>query len=912
MSGISNQIGHVAPQTAPLGKQFGDAPLGRVGGHQLSATNPGNPRVMQPTTGDKVKAFFERALNAMTPKSVRVDAKIQEATKALSRHVGDALGGLAAKPASPETTAATKNALIKLTADSVELTKRGVPFDQALGSRIGVHLSQLGADELAAIVQATRGKGGEALLNELVAEGHQEAVAAFGKIANDAVRYAEDLLTAKTEGQVDNILQKSLEKVDTPAVFGGKNAFVDEFSKAEGPGANLANELVNKFGATMTPAERSGYGQGAVKDGLARMQPQDLAKLLTRVPTEDLASLAKATSKTGKDLSAVDTAIQNEVAARTNRLSNDLDHAMHDTHEATSFGKAADNIIKGGEVVAALAKHAAQHGTPTASQLGTDSLAILKLDIADAFGKADIRDDLAQLEPQQLVRLSKALASLGMDNAKALVDTEISQRKSVADGEFQHAANAFGAAIMQGNTSDVVGALKHLNNEIESLALKHQELGAKVADLGDRKDFLANAMQKAIDSLPDMTRQAIKGYVSLPETQQMIFGFMEMGAQMQVTSPQVGRMLSNVGEKLDMIATAVGAPLPPLDENMTLAERLNTDARVALKSNFDVIMDGDTMPFAKGTTPVDAQFTERTKTAFDERKESKPSTLNPAVDASFGIDVSRATFAVMGKTLAKDLDQALVVLQEFASSPEELMAITGVMNQTSSIALANGLFRNLSGESAFAFEDGTQFKPQSGGDGRTLLSYDLHRNQDGEPVVTVNIEYVDLKAVQGVPSGDRIPVNGGSVGASMTVTLHADGTSDIAAVKTKVSISEFGRMLRDPALISTRDAFEADVTTRQLSGENIRFWKEVEVFRENPSAQKAADLMAKYVGDSAPEQINIDGLLVQQLQLVLAKVQSGTASEQELQSMFDPPQAVIENVMTMDSYPKFLKQQGTT
>jgi hypothetical protein len=917
MSGIPGNLGHITPHTATLGTQFGDAPLGRVGDHQLSATNPGNPRAMAPTTGDKVKAFFERALNALTPKSVRADSKLQEATKALSRHLGDALGGLSGKK-TPENMAATKTALIKLTADAAEMVKRGVPFDQALSSRIGVHLSQLGADELSAIVQGARGKDGVALLGELSAEGHQEAVTAFGKIVTEATRLAEAKFTQAAANKVDTILQKALNEVDTPLRTGGGNRFLDVYAEAEGPGLKLSDQLRNELGATLTGADAASYQLGMAKDGMARMQPNDLAKLLTRVPTQDLANLLQAQSKTGADVSGVDVAIRREVALRTDRLASEVGVGMHEVHEEyangssgapQSMSKVAEGIIKGGEAVAALAKHAAAHGTGTADQVANESLNFLKMAIKDGFSQRDINAQLSDLAPQQLVRLSKALDSLGMSAEKAFVDLEITNRKEEADAKFQLAANAFGAAVMGGTPSDIVGALKHLNDEIETLALDHQKLGAKVADLGDRKDFIAKATDIAVGSLPDLTQSAIKSYVSLPETQQMVFAFMQMGAEIQVTSPQIGRALTNVGEKLDMIAASVKAPLPALEGDKTASERLDANARAVLKSQFGIFLDGE-HPVAEGKGVSPANQT-RTETAFAERLASQPSPLNKAVDASFAIDVPRMQISILGKPIGNTLTGAVIAMQNFASSPQELMAITGVVNQTSAIPLANGLFRNLSGESAFSFADGTQFKPLSGGDGRSTMSFDVWRNEQGEPVVRVNVTYDEMTAVQRVPDGARIPLPGGTVTMSMDVTIRADGTSEITSKPvTSMHISEFGRMLRDPSLAHEKTAFENDLK-RQFSEENLGFWDSVQSHKANPSVSSARALMGQFIGDSAQSQINIDGNTAQDLANTMSKIQNGTATPDDIKNMFDTAQQKIEHLMENDSYPKFLKTKAS-
>lgn len=292
-------------QAAALRADYGQNPLGRLGGRAVAVGNPGAGRAAAAAAPRvAVGGFFERVANALTPASSRADSKFRVGAKDFSEKAGALLGSLFQAGNAEGTPAAMLSALVELRGLAAPMTSRGASYEQVLGTRLEANLSQLSEADLATLAKN---------LNS----GQMVAVRmAAAQRGDNAVIEDLALLQSKVRGEVaaraNGVVQGRVMPALAKAVEAARAVPFDatKFLTAYGAAGSPAKAVVNLYNGSdlilggmpegIARNRATGpYSAGVIKDAMAQLPLADRQAVLRALPPADLAELAKGISPTG-------------------------------------------------------------------------------------------------------------------------------------------------------------------------------------------------------------------------------------------------------------------------------------------------------------------------------------------------------------------------------------------------------------------------------------------------------------------------------------------------------------------------------------------------------------------------------------------------------------------------------------
>lgn len=278
-----------------LNRDFGDKPLGKLGGRTVETQDAPNARtgggVNQSQTSG-FKRLLDRVIDAVTPHSVRSEDKFRRGLEQTSRTTGNILGALANGD-----TSALRKGMGSLRSDATPVTSRGKSFDDVLTARLDVHINKLSTTEL---VKVAKG----ALQNVALP---QDQAADLQKIASHVTTAARERLVegavADTKSSILNALATEKKPPASPTANTGYTS-----GAAEVHGNAIASSGLWPTGTLSDPKA------GLVKAALAELQPDQRQAFLARMSHDELQALRANTDDFGRGALMGDVNFDIEVA----------------------------------------------------------------------------------------------------------------------------------------------------------------------------------------------------------------------------------------------------------------------------------------------------------------------------------------------------------------------------------------------------------------------------------------------------------------------------------------------------------------------------------------------------------------------------------------------------------------------
>jgi hypothetical protein len=790
-----NEVGGKLFHNVALDHDF-SAGRGRLGERSVQTAAPQAPRTQASGTasiGDRLQALATRALNALTPQSVRVESKVFEALKATSAQVGDLLGALSRGPGKQVDGLMAQRIIDGLPQTAAPLTTRGEQLDTVLSAQVGTHLRNMSTPDLLALRDGLT-------LAEPFALGYE-----VGQ------RSLPTLVREQLDGELSQRLFDSASIAMKPALERAINAVSEEAAK---PGL-VASRFAELEGVAFTVLTAHGESPTEekklvlIKQTLdALMEADELAKIEDESRPEDFLTIQFGQLvKFLPDKVLVKLRIESDPrpdapdrTENTKRIAEGQLGLRQDEREA-AFMQAADALQRfpatpegGGslrnlrDVTQALAA-AAQN----LSQLrAMDSLKFPEAvgDAATALNAhlervlSPERMPLPELTNSQLNDLSNALKMLGVERSSEHIAAEVTRRQEQANTIFANAVIDLVDASVHG-TRDLLLSLQSFAIASSQATTLHQQLGMGMDGADSIMQFRADQTLAALRSLDQSTLMSTFAALSAPGVKALESALLDVGEVLvsELDDPNGRapydaalslRSLSSFVKEVLVDTHQLSLPALPDDQSYGWDDLSDLDKQ-AIADVMSIQKDSGGVPIVNaGLADADMQssFQSNIRAMADQPSAQQLTQAVLADGTSTGVsdafwkDLPRANYSIVGDAGPSPIYQkpqgtgtgteaagmaAVEQLRDLVGGNDALlMKVSEFSNQNSLAGLAMGLIS----AHQLRLEDGrtgTLIPPASGD---TNVSYTL--SSDGAGGVNVDIKW-SLGQLQ------RLQLNDGSL-----------------------------------------------------------------------------------------------------------------------------------------------------
>ena len=576
--------------------------VGQLNGHALSIGQNPLPRAGgQQGVGASIQRFFSRMLNLLTPNSVRAESKVQIAHHDFSQKLGDGLGELTRQPPRIDRFMATLNAL----RDEAEpITHRGGDYREILQSHLAQHLREMPADQLQALAKTLKSREfAEARATAMNGPSLQERqlvanLSDLGLVAEPVdldgayARRTEDLSALETmvldeqvsrlqsqelpevAQQLDQTLQDALDQTPREAEHPGTIAQV--FSRAKDLVGNMTDRLVALD--VIDWSNRDTARLGLVKEGLARMEPENLTRLLQHIASSDLQALANGRSPFGTDTGSVDQAVKEEITARNNRL-----HQSFRQQVLALTGAFQDSLKETPSLLVkrladldmtrqAVLEHADRFDLATNLEAMNEEVT----KYLNTLKPGDIALD--QLTPRELRNLSQMLTARGVTQLDQALANEVSRRKETASLGHQAIVGDILQAVKDQNYGALIQHLARWTEQVDATLELYNQFGAGIDDERQIQEFRMELLGKALSKLDTESATILVKAFQAEGMDVFSASLTRLGNSLMESDPEAGKRVLNramgfnalfagLERRLETLGQPIPQPLraPPTD-----------------------------------------------------------------------------------------------------------------------------------------------------------------------------------------------------------------------------------------------------------------------------------------------------------------------------------------------------------
>jgi hypothetical protein len=524
-----------------LNHDFQKTAVGSLGGRTVQQGTAQAPRRdNSPGFFKSIKILASRALNAVTPNSVRASSRVREALREADGAMGRIFQAIAESPSATSNPAQLAAMLEGLASVAAPVTSRGATLDQVVAGRAMAALPHMSAAERESLVRgilhleqgALQGNASLALLRKSMeqcaaAEGAGAVKSALEKVIAGVAQEArnegrtqfafnelydtarESLRKAGMGPEANN---KSLQRAMILSVLDGMVEGKVDTPEAE-PIAQMFNALTSKELHALAHESRA----------LGFVQRSDIGTMLTRSIEERAQQLQ----------SAVQTGMQT-LMSRGFPVEDDPQGALHDP---VGYAK---TVASTGRAWVDLRDHAQRHQMAIPAHLQA-ALPQVQAHLGLYLTPDRLNMALPELSAARLESMRKGLAGLEVTAGQAEFAAHAAERRTVALDAY---ANAVAPALSALHSDDVPGMLRALEaaQPLGDAALRvHMSLGRKIDGQDDTMAFREDLTSHAIASLDVRTLRHLAERLTSPQGQAL---WEELGVRAMpfITDLQVGQV----------------------------------------------------------------------------------------------------------------------------------------------------------------------------------------------------------------------------------------------------------------------------------------------------------------------------------------------------------------------------------
>ena len=897
-----NQIDAARLQAAYLRRDFGDGVPGSLNGRSVEVRDGAQVRASGRGLGlAKIGSLLGRVLNALTPAGVRAESKYRLGVQDFSVALGRLMGDLRNQNGTVNNPQQLARQLVDLLGKAEPVTSRGTSFPELLQARIDLHVEKLGIDDLIALHRSLQT---DAVADAVKSLGTDKEKGEAGLVVGMLDRTVVDRIRSLAAEQARQSMTPSLQQALLEATVENNLRVFEELARnAEGAYAKLIS------GGLLPQSDeaKAKFTFGIVKECLAGLSEADVGRLLQAVSSQDLKALTAGNSS--PTTAGVDQAIAREVNERTARLQNAFEQGVArlvgdgGPNPRTDIKAFARKLAEMAKTLTLLRQHADTYGQPIDSK------------VDEALGRLLTRLDqvpssrlpLDKLDRQELDALHKAFDRLGIsetDQTAKAVREEMERRIAAAQNKVNTATADLAQALQAKDHDATLRALRRLAeaaNDKQALvgALGQQKFGR--ADADDYLNFTAEAVGEALRKLSADQLKALWDALNRPEMKALeisladaVFYTVRQDIYDDLSKVVNGALHYLNGVKAmaqhilvqvhNVSVEAQGGKYGPKDLPAELRQGIRNvfSLDIPPEGRIRVLSDNSNMVLNKAIAYGIAQ-----PPSEDELRPAEiGGTQLREVVHQFKADLERTgpgqiyEFASGGNVqssnnVAKDqmLDWAVNELRTLTGGNEVQMRIASLCASQRSLApLMAELTKSTSplrlpnGNLAFPAVDQKY----------VTTKYQISRDQtSGDVVIKVNYSVNGAPALYDANTGARYPVDPATsrINFSYEIAVAPDGT---ARLRGPVS---FDYNLEDEPPTHYDDAdwigtkiseavqrYDAPFwgnlhrfAQKSLFGENTAFIIELQAFKQNPSLEKAQQLVDRFIREGAPEELNIDG-----------------------------------------------------
>jgi len=778
---------HVGFHT-PIGQDFVQAPLGRLGGLNVQQLQAHPPRTGLSAVFHGIGSLASRALNAITPNGVRAEQKFRADLKEASARMGDLLGELSRNPQDVD---AIDRAMQRMDSAAEAVTTRsGVARDQLMRERILVHVGNMTPPQRA---QLHAGLTAAAVPFGTIFE-HDDALSPTARVTQtSSLTFIRDTMIERLLAPMQDSLNRALavgERGHVAAAAGNaaglaaaRNDATDALEAMESAARNTlrADGLPDQQIDRMARSLASLALESRIAESRQSAIPTE--RLLTILPDETLLRMKQDNLEgmppvCGKETERIAGLCDSAISSRCDRLERAAidglrtlalmtqEHAGKLTSEAPGRGNQLpdgsspeslallNQLAKTGSALADFRAYNARFDLRVSEKMQKQLNDLQDAPLRDLRDNMPLRHDIAGALGRASDETLSALAKSNVDMPPDVldgIDAEFARREAAAAGAYRqtltqglnqladgHIADALRTFASAQTRGDEAFVLRQRGDEAVRLHQSHapHEFGADEI-MSFRGDGL---MRQAIEELPPGRLQQIAGQLTAPAMSGLIDEMSTAGTDLLVHSADpgnfdpLGRAMFDRATDLALLKEMAVATLSTRDlPALPALEQPNTRELMSDVFGFgrkELSPEGSTRFTTEVLTPLSAdELTPNPPTAL----QGTAPNLMDQVPGIFIRDLNRATHLIDGEVLhngTPDLQNAnLVRLRDDVvhGDMEMLRVVTGFANQRSMAALMMVMR-----EGHVDLGDGLRGHPFNGGMHST---YDMQRQPDGSVIV---------------------------------------------------------------------------------------------------------------------------------------------------------------------------------
>jgi len=825
------------------------------------------------------------------------------------------------------------------------VTSRGTSFPELLQARIDLHVEKLGIDDLISLHRSLQTDAMADAVKSLGTDKEKgEAGLVVGMLDRTVVDRIRSLAVENARQSVTARIQEALQVAEP-----GKEI------KIFGPLAEKAKDAYAKLisGGLLPQSDeaKAKFTFGIVKECLAGLSEADVERLLQAVPSQDLKALTAGNSS--PTTAGIDQAIAKEVEARTARLANTFEEGVarlvsnDGPNPRTDIKAFGSDLVAVTNTLALVREHADTHGQPIDSKVD-EALGRL-LTWLDQVPSS--RLPLSQLNANELYALHKAFDRLGVgetDQTAKAVREEMERGIAAAQNKVNTATADLAQALQAKDHDATLRALRRLAEAANDKQVLANALGEKFArfDANDYANFTGKTIGEALRKLSEDQLMALWRDVNAPEIQALEYSLRQAVELALADNRAVYEDLFNAtygaywylfeirATTQEILTKENGISLPkrPDDDTEYGRQHLPTELRQGIRNVFglDIPPDGRIRVIsgnnykvlneavAKGIAkPPDQDILKPVET-----DNNKP--LLPVV-RGFKDDVEQASprriyeFASDGNVrssnnVAKDqmLDWAVNELRTLTGGNEVQMRAVSLYASQRSLAPLMDVLK--SSASPLRLPNGDPAFP--GSDYATTKYRILKDPASGDVVIKIDYSVNGAFSLHNVKTDKPYKIDPATsrINFSYEIAVAPDGTARLRGpVSFEYNIED------DRPRFDNDDWLRAKINESahhfdgvfweklhayaktEGSHENTAFIIELQAFKQNPSLEKAQQLVDRFIKNGSSEELNLHDSLRRDVLDALTRTQQ--AGQIDV-NMFAKVETNIKTSLTVDIAPR--------
>ena len=941
--------------TTSMGADFGHMPIGKFGDRSVSVGVANAPRMGAATAQlTPPPSLGSRILNALTPSSVRADSKVRQHLHDYSAQLSKTLGTVAAADIStPQGKQKLESALSALAKASVPLQSQGVQHKDAFHGQMEMRLGKMSLPERAALRQGLS-DAGKAGINAGSPAG--DILSAMTKKLNQAPTASFKAINAQLMGKVEQTLSPIIEQLKNHAAGGAiSSGFTETYDQL----SSAIDQLAEKYAPDSSNAQGlKDFKAGLLKEAFETCvgdSPQGMGLLMNLMPAETLKQLifAEPVYSNANDFTT-ELIISGQIGLRDDKFESavrDFGQALlaHDPADAANDASGplqnpqgfAKEIVGFQKNLEALADHKDMFDMKQNPAVDSTLAAVLS-HLEELLRPSNL--NLGELSNQQIGALSESLQKLGVERANSTLASEGGNRRAAAEADYSQTFTSLMDAVQGNKLGTTLTLLETLNTRGNAAMTAFEATGDDFDGADKLMQLRANLMDDAIAKLsPEVTASAYSK-LSGKESRVLIDGMQDVANQALRANETQGKLFFNASVDLQLLSDSLkshlesqGVKLPDLpDPKGYDASMLSSTDKTAIQKQYGFEVNPNGVRYTAGlAAPVMQKALEQSVAAGALLKPEGH--RNTGVTNAFYMDLGRADFTLtqpngaivnlvnrekFGGLDAETQDirrqnGADQLRQFLGNDPEMLLFVTNNIHQ----GLLSGLQGvNFSNQSPIQLEDGTPGQLS----GKESIAYNFSRNEEGDVQVGVSYSIKTPRVLLDPASGNVIPTNPATSGASFTfaVTIGPDKTIAVSdpvrfeysANKSTWASEEFPQPLDfenaiDSSTPGVTEGFAAFLA-KEFSSENLNFIKTLQTFNSEPTLLLANQIVQRFFGKDALEEINIAAPEALAIADGMAKLQGDQFNPDDAKLLLKPALDQVMSLTKNDSYKRYVASNG--